>query len=46
MLGTVLETTEEDWDQVTDINQKGLFFLTQAHPGLRPPHDRLAQSLR
>jgi NAD(P)-dependent dehydrogenase (short-subunit alcohol dehydrogenase family) len=30
MRGTVLQTTEEDWDRVTDINQKGLFFLTQA----------------
>ena len=25
----VLETTEEDWDWVTNVNQKGLFFLTQ-----------------
>jgi len=30
MRKTVLETTEKDWDWVTDVNQKGLFFLTQA----------------
>ena len=30
MRATVLEMTEEDWDWVTDVNQKGLFFLTQA----------------
>ncbi len=30
MRATVLEMTEDDWDWVTDVNQKGLFFLTQA----------------
>ena len=29
MRGTALETTEEDWDWVSDVNQKGLFFCTQ-----------------
>ena len=29
MRKTALETTEEDWDRVTDVNLKGLFFCTQ-----------------
>ena len=29
MRKTALETTEEDWDWVTDVNLKGLFFCTQ-----------------